>query len=89
MGVTCNRCGREAVGWPLARADLCSPRDWVSCIREPESVVRVGEKRAQDTRVRRRPSTDPVLPTPRALLRKGATDARRTRVASPRDRTST
>ena len=34
----CPRCKREAVGWPLRRADVCSPRDWAVCIREPETV---------------------------------------------------
>lgn len=35
----CPRCKREATGWPLRRADLCSPRDWVNCIRNPEAII--------------------------------------------------
>jgi hypothetical protein len=34
----CPRCKREAVGWPLRRADRCSPKDWVRCLREPDNV---------------------------------------------------
>ena len=36
--VRCPRCGREAVGWLLKRADVCSPKDWGVCIREPETI---------------------------------------------------
>lgn len=32
----CPRCKREMVGWPLKRADVCSPKYWVSCIRSPK-----------------------------------------------------
>jgi len=37
--VICPRCKRLAVGWPLKRADICSPKYWRNCIREPESVL--------------------------------------------------
>lgn len=36
----CPRCKREAKGWPVYRADVCSPSDWVSCIREPVNILR-------------------------------------------------
>lgn len=36
--VTCPRCKREARGWPLKRADLCSPKHWVYCIRDPWDI---------------------------------------------------
>jgi hypothetical protein len=35
----CPRCRRPMVGWPLVRPDLCSPKGWVSCIRNPEAVA--------------------------------------------------
>jgi hypothetical protein len=31
----CYRCKREMKPWPLKRADVCSSKDWVSCIRWP------------------------------------------------------
>lgn len=50
--VTCPRCKREAVGWPLSRHDVCSPKDWVKCIREPE-VIRQMTKAPAKSRRRR------------------------------------
>lgn len=44
-GPTCPRCDREARGWPLERADRCSPRDWVYCIRQPEAVLAGAERK--------------------------------------------
>ena len=35
----CPRCKREAVGWPWRRPDVCSPKTWASCIREPEAIM--------------------------------------------------
>lgn len=37
--VICPRCKREAVGWPLKRRDICSPKDWIYCLREPNTVT--------------------------------------------------
>ncbi len=37
--IVCPRCQREALGWPLRRADLCSPKGWAFCLREPEAIV--------------------------------------------------
>ena len=37
--VTCPRCKRRAVGWPVLRGDRCSPRDWVDCIRDPGMIL--------------------------------------------------
>jgi hypothetical protein len=39
MVMICPRCGRQAVGWPLKRADVCSPKNWVDCIRNPEDII--------------------------------------------------
>jgi hypothetical protein len=38
--VICPRCKREAVGWPLKRADVCSLKSWEVCIREPHEIER-------------------------------------------------
>lgn len=35
---TCDRCGREASDWPIKRGDVCSPRSWVRCIRQPKDA---------------------------------------------------
>lgn len=32
----CPRCKRATDGWPLRRADVCSPRWWGRCIRTPQ-----------------------------------------------------
>ena len=32
---TCLRCKRVTEGWPLVRPDVCSPKGWVQCIRNP------------------------------------------------------
>lgn len=37
--VTCPRCKREAYGWPLKRADVCAPKEWVHCLRNPETII--------------------------------------------------
>lgn len=37
--MTCPRCQREATGWPLQRADVCSPKEWASCLRNPETII--------------------------------------------------
>lgn len=39
MIVVCPRCLRAAVGWPLARRDLCAPPTWAVCLRNPETVL--------------------------------------------------
>ena len=36
----CPRCKRKAVGWPTKRPDVCSPVDWVHCIRNLEERKR-------------------------------------------------
>lgn len=41
----CPRCKREAVGWPLARPDICSPDGNVTCWRNPRPEWRVPEWR--------------------------------------------
>lgn len=46
-GVTCPRCKRWTTGWPLKRADVCSPADWVDCIREPSVIVNQEAKRVK------------------------------------------
>ena len=38
--MTCPRCKREAVGWPLKRPDICSPKGWAYCIRDPEDIIK-------------------------------------------------
>lgn len=38
--VICPRCKREAHGWPVLRADVCSPKNCKHCIRQPENVVK-------------------------------------------------
>jgi hypothetical protein len=45
MVVICPRCQRQAVGWPLRRADRCSPKDWAKCLREPDNVRAVASER--------------------------------------------
>jgi hypothetical protein len=35
----CPRCKRVAVGWPLRRADVCAPKGWIHCLREPETIA--------------------------------------------------
>lgn len=42
--LVCERCGRVLRPWPLKRADLCSPKEWVYCIRQ---LDRVSEPRTQ------------------------------------------
>jgi len=37
--VICPRCKRRAEGWPLRRADICSPKNWVNCIRDPYVIL--------------------------------------------------
>lgn len=41
--MTCPRCQRETHGWPLRRADVCSPKAWVACIRNPEVIQAKGK----------------------------------------------
>lgn len=53
----CDRCGRPVVGWPLKRGgDICSPDQWVNCIREPQAVLNGLEdsSRKRDSRTRAR-----------------------------------
>lgn len=53
--LVCDRCGRQAVGWPLKRADVCSGPDWVYCIRNPPEVMaswRAHERKAVPARGR-------------------------------------
>jgi len=38
-GVVCPRCNRVTTGWPLHRADVCSPKDWGECIRQPGVII--------------------------------------------------
>jgi len=38
----CPRCQREAIGWPLRRADVCAPKGWQYCLREPEAIAKKG-----------------------------------------------
>jgi hypothetical protein len=45
MEVICPRCKRKAVGWPLRRKDLCSPKHWANCIREPSRIIELAEKK--------------------------------------------
>jgi hypothetical protein len=40
MKIICPRCKREAVGWPLLRVDVCAPKYWVKCLREPETIIK-------------------------------------------------
>jgi hypothetical protein len=35
----CPRCEREAVGWVLRRADVCAPKGWAHCLREPSVIL--------------------------------------------------
>lgn len=47
----CPRCMREAHGWSLKRADVCSPSDWANCIRDPQviwsnAVIKAGTTQA-------------------------------------------
>lgn len=37
--IICPRCKRVAAGWPLVRADVCSPKDWYRCLRNLETVM--------------------------------------------------
>lgn len=43
---TCRRCGRMATGWPAHRADVCSSRDWQTCLREPRTVAAENTERS-------------------------------------------
>lgn len=36
---TCDRCKRELSPWPLARGNKCSPKGWVSCIRNDDAAM--------------------------------------------------
>lgn len=38
--IICPRCKRPVTGWLLKRADVCSPKDWATCIRQPEAVMK-------------------------------------------------
>ncbi len=50
--VVCPRCQREALGWPLRRADLCGPKDWAFCLREPEQIIAQQARQAMKETVR-------------------------------------
>lgn len=41
--VLCPRCNRPMVGWPIKRADICSPKYWANCIRNPRTAELDGE----------------------------------------------
>lgn len=43
----CPRCGRVVTGWPIRRADVCSPKQWVHCIRSREDVQRDWRNRSR------------------------------------------
>jgi hypothetical protein len=45
--VICPRCKRKAVGWPLKRADVCSPKDWADCLRHPSVILNRQAKEAK------------------------------------------
>ena len=45
LKLICPRCKREVVGWPLRRSDNCSPKHWVTCIRNLMTVISDAEKR--------------------------------------------
>jgi hypothetical protein len=45
--MTCPRCKREVDPWPLARADVCSPKGWLHCIRDFGNVLRQLDKLRQ------------------------------------------
>lgn len=47
--MTCPRCNRLAVGWPLKRADVCSPAGWKNCLREPSAIIKAGEGESGST----------------------------------------
>lgn len=40
----CPRCERRVEPWPLKRADVCAPREWVVCIRHWPDIMKA-EKR--------------------------------------------
>ena len=42
----CPRCKREAVGWLLKRADVCSPKEWAHCLRELDAIAAKEAKHA-------------------------------------------
>jgi hypothetical protein len=51
--VICPRCNRPALGWPLPRADRCSERRAVSCMRDPEvALTDIARRAARQHRTR-------------------------------------
>lgn len=59
MTTQCDRCKRETNGWPLKRADVCSPKHWARCIRQPRNVAK-----AKPPAKRRKPLTLPDIGIP-------------------------
>jgi len=49
--IVCPRCKRIAKGWPLHRPDVCSPKEWMNCIREP-TVIEAKQSHARRKRGR-------------------------------------
>lgn len=45
--VICPRCKRVAVGWPLKRGDVCAPKYYTYCLREPSVIRAKAAKKAR------------------------------------------
>jgi hypothetical protein len=50
MEVTCPRCKRQTSGWLLKRADICSPKYWGRCIRQPEDILRKEQEKKEKSK---------------------------------------